>query len=305
MNLPARTPNPSQSVRDLTWLLTSQGLIDRSVSAARVDQSLESAGLNFCGEELNEFLNRQTGKGSHRVGRYFERLVLFYLERIRKVEIVAAGLQIQEGGRTVGELDFVFRDEQGQLQHWEAAVKFYLHFSGEHISGSHLIGPDPRDNFERKMRRLFEHQLPLSERVFSDIAERHVFVKGRVFYHPESPPPNTLLDQLSPDHLRGHWIYSTELSWLVRLCRSHDNVAARIQQKPFWLSPDFEVDEADDMSNRGLLPVDRMQNSLTSHFQESSSPRLVCLLGRESGHWREFDRIFIVPESWPGEAPSR
>ena len=189
-----------QAIRDLEWVLKSPSLL---TACPTLPESFASQNLAEAQDELHTFLAESSGKNEYRVGRYFERLVLFYLKHIRKVEIVANGLQLQEAGRTVGELDFVFRDEVGQLQHWETAVKFYLHFSGSSKCGSHFIGPDSRDNFEKKRQRLFEHQLPLSARRFPDIAEWHAFVKGRIFYHPEHLPPQTIPDLLSPGHLRG------------------------------------------------------------------------------------------------------
>jgi len=301
-------PNRSQAVRDLEWVLTSPSLIVPSIPAREMCSSIESTNLNQFQNELAEFLHCESPRrDQYRVGRYFEQLVLFYLKQIRQVEIVASGLQIQAGSRTIGELDFVFRDESGQLQHWETAVKFYLFHPDPTESGSHLIGPDSRDNFEKKMQRLFEHQLPLSDKPFPDIAERHAFVKGRVFYHPESLPPRSLPDLLSPDHLRGVWLYRRDLDWLSRLaesngsCMSSSSYMARIVQKPLWLSPDVVADTSSDLTAKQLVPVEKTQAQLQQHFCESSSPRLVSLLARQSGEWREFERVFVVADSWPND----
>lgn len=299
---PIQPSTRTQSIRDLEWALTSPSLIAPSIPARGIASSINSTGLDPLQEKLDDFLQGESPRrDQYRVGRYFERLLLFYLQHIRQVEVVASAQQIQEEGRTIGELDFVFRDESG-LQHWEVAVKFYLHFPGEHISGSHLIGPDPRDNFETKITRLFEHQLPISEKVFPDIAERHAFVKGRVFCHPSFTPPDTLPAELSPAHLRGVWLYHGELDWLSRLPKSSSPTLAKIVQKPFWLSPDVVADAKVGLSAEGLLPIDQMQELLQQHFRESSTPRLVSLLSRQAQEWREFERVFVVSESWPHEA---
>ncbi|MDA0586640.1 MAG: DUF1853 family protein [Planctomycetota bacterium] len=291
-----------QAIRDLDWVLTSPTLISPSHVAEEISDSIEPTNLNQFQNELAEFIHRESPRrDQYRVGRYFEQLVLFYLKHIRQVEIVASGLQIRDGSRTVGELDFVFRDEQGRLQHWETAVKFYLFHPDPTESGNHLVGPDSRDNFEKKMQRLFEHQLPLSNKPFPDIAERHAFVKGRVFYHPEFLPPTSLPDLLSPDHLRGVWLYRRDLDWLSRLAESSGSGMARIVQKPLWLSPDIVTDTPSDLTAKQLVPVENLQAQLKQHFRESSSPRLVSLLARQSGEWREVERVFVVAESWPND----
>lgn len=285
----------SQAIRDLEWALKSPSLLTPSPI---LPETLASQYLVEAQNELPTFLSEATGKNEYRVGRYFERLVLFYLKHIRKVEIVANGLQLQEDGQTVGELDFVFRDEVGQLQHWETAVKFYLHFPGSSKCGNHFIGPDSRDNFEKKRQRLFDHQLPLSARRFPDIVERHAFVKGRIFYHPEHLPPQTLPEQLSQHHLRSVWIYRRELAWLSRLAERARGkpVQARVLPKPFWLAPE-QVEFA--ASENDLLPVDELQAQLQQHFRDSATPRLISLLTKEADAWCEFERVFVVPESWP------
>ena len=302
MEPPILPPTRPQSIRDLEWILNSPSLIAPSIPTGLNTSSINSTDLDPLQEKLDDFLHCESPRrNQYRVGRYFERLVLFYLQQIRQVEVLANALQIQEEGRTIGELDFVFRDESGRLQHWEVAVKFYLHFPGEHISGSHLIGPDPRDNFETKIKRLFEHQLPLSKKVFPDIAERHAFVKGRVFYHPAFPPPDTLPAELSPTHLRGAWLYHQELDWFSRFTNSSSPILAKVIQKPFWLSPDVVSDTKVGLSAERLFPIDQMQELLKQHFRESSTPRLVSLLTRQSHEWRELERVFVVSESWPHE----
>lgn len=295
MESSAKLRDTPQAIRDLEWVLKSPSLL---TPCPALPESFASQNLAEAQDELHTFLAESSEENEYRVGRYFERLVLYYLKHIRKVEVVANGLQLQEDRQTVGELDFVFRDEAGQLQHWETAVKFYLHFPGTSNCGSHFIGPDSRDNFEKKRQRLFEHQLPLSARRFSDIAERHAFVKGRIFYHPEHLPPQTLPDQLSPDHLRGVWIYRRELAWLSRLAERANGriVLAKVLPKPFWLAP-TRVELATGESDH--LPVDELQQKLEQHFRDSATPRLVSLLAKETDAWCEFERVFVVPESWP------
>ncbi|MFP6764292.1 MAG: DUF1853 family protein [Planctomycetaceae bacterium] len=298
------TSIPSQVIQDLEWTLTSPGLIATPEPVDNTADSLTAETLNPYHAELCSFLELQNShRNDHRVGRYFEQLVLFYLQRIRRVDMVASGLQIHEQGRTIGELDFVFRDESGQLQHWETAVKFYLCFPGSAEPGQNLIGPDPRDNFSSKFNRLFNHQLPLSEKRFSEIAARHAFVKGQIFYHPELSPPPSPCSQLCANHLRGVWLFCHELNWLHRLTEMHGDVTAQVMEKPYWLSPRFVPDSPEPCPSQPPLTVRGIQDTLHRHFQKSSRPRLISLLARNTGQWYEVERVFVVSESWPNVSP--
>ena len=298
------TSSCAQALRDLAWVLTSPGLIALPGPVDRAADSLTADALNPYRDELRRFLSLEDSRrDDHRVGRYFERLVLFYLQCVRRVDIVASGLQIHEQGRTIGELDFVFRDESGQLQHWETAVKFYLCFPQSTDPGRNLIGPDPRDSLSSKFHRLFDHQLPLSSRRFPEIAARHAFVKGCIFYHPEIPRPVAPCSQLCPDHLQGVWLFCHELHWLNHLAEKHNAARAQLLKKPFWLSP-AEVSESTEASlTQPPLTVSAIQDTLRRHFQISSKPRLVSLLARNTSVWREVERVFVVPESWPVISP--
>lgn len=175
--------NSSRQLDDLTWAIASPSLLADCPVVPDFDPDRVDP------EHLAAFLAETPG---HRVGRYFERLVLYWLQYVRRVEIVAKSLQIREGNRTVGEIDLLFRDEQHRLNHWEIAVKFYLHFQHKNLSGSHFIGPNAADTFERKMERLFGHQLPRSEASFPEVEIRQAFVKGRIFYHPNQELPHEL-----------------------------------------------------------------------------------------------------------------
>ena len=64
-------------------------------------------------EHLEDFISKRPDR---RVGHYFETLILYWLTHIVKVELIAHGQQIMDGKRTVGELDFLFRDRDGDTQ---------------------------------------------------------------------------------------------------------------------------------------------------------------------------------------------
>lgn len=280
----------TQAAGDLIWAINSPSLI-RS-SAGNV-----TSNWPVCGESDFDSAALQAwceARRQYRVGRYFENLVHFYLQSVRGFEIVEQGIQIEEDGRTVGELDFLYRDQDGVLCHCETAVKFFLHTPESNDSGSLFIGPNSADNFERKTRRLFDHQLRLSENRFPDVTRREAFVKGRIFYHPLKPVPTVLPDLLAGDHLKGSWIRESELDLLgVPDARARFRVA----RKPHWLAPDQA-----DLSDATLLTADRMRLQLQEHFSQKRTPQLVNVLVEREAEWYESDRVFVVSGQWPHDA---
>ncbi len=276
-------------VCDLTWVINSPSLIAGGPVVDPVDPRQVDA------RHLVAYFD---GFSGHRVGRYFERLVLYWLRYIRRVEIVAQSLQIRDGKRTIGEIDLLFRDEQGRLTHWEIAVKFYLHVAHPQALGSHYIGPNVRDTFERKMERLFLDQLPRSERDFPDVEVRQAFVKGRIFYQPHEAVPAPPPEHLSPEHLRSEWIRAADVAAL------HDrgDTVYQILEKPFWLS-----EQTARQGDSELLSHEELVERLKEHFATRDRCVLVAQLEAGSGSSSaamldETQRLFVVPDHWPDEA---
>ena len=279
----------TQAVRDLFWTIQSPSLVATSeaiVPALEIDaQAIDPV-------FLLKFIRQAP---EYRVGRYFERLVHFYLLHIRQFEMVAQGRQIHHDGRTTGELDFVFRDHDGRLCHWETAVKFYLHLQERQVSGSHLIGPNPADCFEEKLRRLYSHQLPLSASVFPDIAEQRALVRGRIFYHVHCDRADTSLlpDTLAADHLRSLWCHERDFGEYAAHALP-DIAAGRIQTKPHWLA-----EEVTRLSDKDCLAPISLVQAAAAHFRTSRRPVLISLLQTRGAQLVEDSRLFVVHNTWP------
>lgn len=279
-------PHPAQLLRDLRWAVESPALITHSTAELSLPALPEPGEIDE--RELEEFMAPYS---RFRVGQYFEGLILFWLERIRGLKIIAQHQQVFENEQTIGEIDFLFEDEAGVLTHWETAVKFYLYCPEDNPAGSRIIGPNVKDTFERKMRRLLEHQLPLSKKHFPEVTRRQAYVKGMIFYHPDHEPPAQLHECLSPLHLRGTWLHFSELN------RLHDQVTDSlflIREKPDWLSASLC-----NKKDPRLLSLSDLKQHLQTHFQKSDRPILISHLTAEQTCFQEVNRLFIVPNHWP------
>ena len=297
-------PDWTHALNDLHWTVSSPSLLCDSDCAVRGDvsgiESLSAVGAADvrtliaaqpdADERLNEFLNQNPVIP---VGRYFERLFEFYLRTVLQLDVIDVGKQIQVDGRTVGELDFVFKDSDGVLCHAETAVKFYLHLSRENRTGSHFIGPNSADNFENKTERLFSHQIPLSGTHYPEVLRRIAHVKGIIFYRPGGGPPASLPQCLSPHHLRGTWIRSSEVKAFVS--EFSDECRIQIREKPFWLAnASLAITEANSLPTPAQAAV-----NLAEHFAFSDRPRMLSLLQLEGERYEESQRIMVVEERWP------
>ncbi len=280
-----------QAKRDLVWAIASPSLLNTDDDCVEPPHALLPGDVDAA--DLGCFLDQHA---KHRVGRYFELLVLYYLQRIRGVEIVAHGHQLRAAGRTLGELDFLFRDEAGRLVHWETAVKFYLRFDGGGLSLPEYIGPNAVDTFERKVSRLFDHQLKLPVTEFGDLGTRRAFVKGRIFYHVSSGDLTDHDERLSVDHLRGQWLYATEVD---QFCASSECCVFRLLQKPHWLAEEITGGSSDLLEER-----DQFADLLCRHFAESSAPVHAAAFGSSEHGQTEHSRLFVVSDAWPVRRPA-
>ena len=276
----------SQQSRDLKWAIQSASLIVDS----RDENELPN--LNYVPtideQELAAFL---APYAKFRVGQYFEGLVLYWLEKVCQLKIVAQQHQIRKGSQTIGEIDFLFEDEAGRLNHCETAVKFFLYYPEVNTTGSHFIGPNVSDWFEKKIKRLLEHQIPFGKKHFPDVTLSKAFVKGMIFYHPYVTPPTQLPENMSASHLRGTWIRYSELSWLND---QDQNSVFRVMHKPHWLSPEVSSPE-----NAELKSFEELKSELDLHFLNAEWPILISVLTCQQSVCHEIDRVFIVAESWP------
>ena len=152
-----------------------------------------------------------------KLGHLYEDALALVITSSPGVELVEQNLQIRTDiHTTVGELDFLIRSG-GALTHLELATKFYLALETE--DGFVFPGPDARDNYDRKIKRLLSHQLTLVERYKSylplayrdETIEVKQLIYGCLFDH-VSQTKQSSSQFCNPNCRRGKWLRHGEMA---------------------------------------------------------------------------------------------
>ncbi|MGQ7957346.1 DUF1853 family protein [Pseudomonas sp. SP16.1] len=298
----------SPAVRDLAWVLLSPPLLGQppgpqrhplQASRWRTQPALLADWLRQLDRDdgaLNAWLAQPPVR---RLGLYYERLWQFALHGAPDVEVLAANLPIRQSGRTLGELDLLLRDAEGE-HHLELAVKFYLGpAAGDGEDAAQWLGPGSHDRLDLKLAHLRQHQLPLSSRreASSQLNELQVagaraafWLGGYLFY----PWAQTCAAPrgASPQHLRGSWLHRHD--WPAFLREQPPSVWQPLPRQA-WLAP-ARVDAEQ------LWSGERLQQWLDALPAQAGAQLLVGLEEAADGSRQEVQRIFLVGDHWPGQA---
>ena len=294
------------AVRDLAWVIGSPGIIDPNYPDY-LNRVVDDA---WCNAQLKQHANWLTtldnaplalhqfiaARPTRRLGHYFETLIAFWLTHMPDTHIVAHNLQVQDEQRTLGEFDFLFRNAEMEICHWETAVKFYLQAEASTEQCS-FIGPGSRDRLDLKLDRVFKHQLLLGQTPAGSQAlpnnlkldKAQAFVKGYLFYHASTT--NTLaISGISAAHLSGWWMRHALDAVPQQSSDSHWIIPTRLH----WLAPARLPEETVVMSSSQL------HEKLNEHFSFYTDSLLLFEVTRTTtGEWHEISRGFVVCSNWP------
>lgn len=293
-------------VRDLSAVMALPGLLDHGAQRYRgcvVDDAwcrgchqIAAAALGQLDQNPEPLRRWVSARKTGRLGSYFEALVEYWLTELLGYQLVAHNEVICEGKRQLGEFDFLFRQHRdAALVHWEVTVKYYLWFEGD------FIGPNARDRLQRKVDRVFDHQLHLSEKEQArkqlerlcgdDSVIPKAFFKGMLFYPCADTNCPALVGGLSARHERGWWCRFGELKQWLTSCSSDSRwiILPRLR----WLAHCYSNDENDLQDSVALALL------VESHFYENHTALMVAELARKDDGWFEVGRGVIVNDQWP------
>lgn len=287
-------------VRALAWLIGSPSLLrgPAVVNDAWCQDALarSQSWLNALDRQPAALEDYIAERRITRIGRLAEALMGYWLRHEGRFELLAENLAVREGGRTLGDFDFIVRERQsGEVVHWELTVKFYLH--RPEIGGfSGYVGPGEKDILAAKAGHITDRQLQLAHAPAGQAAlallgvtkiEASAFCKGWLFY--PGPAAGAEMAGLNPAHARGSW-------WRhaagAQPPAGHHVVLDRLQ----WLTfpACVKADQA--------LDAEQLTSLLDARVAGAGEALLLARVEPENGVrpavFRETSRAFVVPPNW-------
>lgn len=222
------------------------------------------------------------------LGKYFEMLIQFIFEKFDCFELIVKGLQVLRNNRTIGEIDFIFKNlTTNKTSHLEIAVKYYMGFKST-AKHSLWIGPNGMDNLDGKIQK-FTTQLSMaafSEELISlnpALFERAVLLKGYFFKHISS---ELMPHFYNPKALTGKWLYISELKGIIKPNRKYMIVPKRL-----WLGFYFD-DRLNIFNSNEIFEI--------VHIEIQRVGKGILLAELNKGENQIKSKFMIVPERWPG-----
>lgn len=289
-------------LRRIHWAITSPSLMNYHVSVNYIrdaEHQLEVLRLIQHLDTEPELVDAHfDGVGKRPMGKYFEQLLFFLIEKDPRFDLILSNQQIKEGNRTIGEIDLIVKDAQTKkIEHWEICLKFYLQ-SLPSSDPSLMLGPNAVDNLARKSDKLLNHQLPLAKHsslkylTGTHSLDSKLFMKGQLFYHLNELSVSAL--NVSKGHESGWWCFLSE----VRTMLEH-NLKWTTLWKPDWIGRHSSKDDSSLLSNQQLVDL------LNDHFKSNNNSILTVGMTESEDGWLEQTRGFIVNEDWPHLIPQQ
>ncbi|GEM_PF-389700 len=292
----------NKAVRDLAWVIAAPPILDSFPNSeirfldfdffkkefTRLREKLKE--LDKHPSPLENFLNN----GNTRLlGKYFEKLIEFWLASLSEFDLLASNIQIFKEEKTIGEIDFIIRDKHGEIFHLEVAGKYYITISDTPQMGD-FFAPNPKDNLSDKTEKLISTQLQLSNTVhgrnklnelgIKDSLTPLLLVKGYLFY----PLENTNKASFAAEkHLSGFAVPTDKLEKLCSL-EKHWVILERKQ----WIARQCRIPENSVLECKGLT------DKILRYFEKNDYPLLVAGVEKRGNSFREKVRAFILPQAW-------
>ncbi|PSU97251.1 DUF1853 domain-containing protein [Photobacterium kishitanii] len=202
--------------------------------------------------------------GNTRLGFYYQWLWQQLIIHHPDYSLIGEEIQLQWQQQTVGAIDFLVHNHRSdEIEHWEVAIKFYLNFQHQ------WPGPNANDNLDKKINRMLDHQLQLTDHpAFKQLnyhypIQRRLIMQGRLFHAwPDSQSGSAIT--INPTGFKGHWCYCSQAATLT----------LKILEKRQWIAPPLF----------SQLTTTVEINDVTVPIQAVDSDNQV---------W------FIVPDHWP------
>jgi len=215
-----------------------------------------------------------------RLGHMVERIVGELFKSSRNFTMLYENVQVVEGKKTIGELDFILQEiETQKVIHLELAYKFYLfdpNISKDFINN--WIGPNRNDSLVQKLEKLRLKQFPLLksslfQEQFNDLDASKIQQKLCLLV--SLYIPYEYKQDLGSEYktaVKGYYMHWNQFKNL-----DHASVQYYIPNKKEW--------GIDPSENRIWLNIEEVQGQINQHILEKRSP-MVWL--KQEAHYEAF-----------------
>ncbi len=292
----------TEAVRDLAWVIAAPPLFDslpnseiKLLDSSFFEKEFERIlpQIKILDNNPNDLLDFISKENTHLLGKYFEALIKYWLINFSEFQLVKSNLQIFQNKRTIGEIDFLITDKNGNLFHLEIAGKYYI-ARGNSNKWENFYGPNPADNLAKKMEKLLNEQVKLLTNSFAketldglNITQTPtplLLVKGYFFYVWNKSGKITPPVGSSKNHLYGWKVKSDEAKEFFGGKSSLWMVLKRRQ----WISRRFFVSEKE------ILNTDSIKKFIAEYFPGNNYPLLIARIEREGNFYFEKERAFVT-----------
>ena len=289
-------PSVQSELDDLRWVLTSPPLLKAQAGHDVIDTDTVFRAIEA--EDIAHFKAWLSGLESRRrirLGLYFEDLILYAIQHLSDYELLAHDLQIFNGTQTLGAFDFIVSAPDGEIEHWEAAVKFFLQ-SEPTADWNAWIGPNGRDSLHRKMTKMLGRQIHLSDRPEAQktLAEldilpptrKRILSKG-ILFQPYLNPDWPIAQAAHPEQPKGHWI--RVMDFLRHLEETECTSDWKVRLRPDWMACVTE------QSTEQLYTTAQLKGLLHGHTRAI----MLSEMHPHKSYFQEVRRWFVISETWP------
>lgn len=290
-------------VRHLAWCLFSPnlGLIQRYPPMDVGAPHTITQWLNRLDDNPTELERYVQSRNHQLLGSYFECLWQFFFTYGPNWQLLKDHVQIHATTgkqQTLGELDVLTEDHQGNAWHVELAVKFYLQLPAtDGRSTNHWVGPQTRDRLDLKLSKLENKQFPFldseeTQAHLSDLSlqrdwQQGLILKGYLFT--KRGQEVTLPTDVPKDVLLNIWCPIQELGLTIP---RHSYFV--LLPKHEWLGPYFGL-------HIEVLDFQTVIKQAKQHFEASSNKHalMIAKVEKEKDNWKEKNRWLVVHNDWP------
>lgn len=204
---------------------------------------------------------------SLRLGKLVERFVSRQLAANATYDILAENVQIQDGKRTIGELDALLMMKDHPI-HLEIIYKFYVYdLNKDNDELSHWIGPNRKDSLLQKLDKLKNKQLPLlyhpkTQSVIKELKINVEEVKQQVLFKAQLFLPfdyqKKVFFKLNPECVAGFYVKMDDLYQFKTsqfFIPEKINWLMAVDKKVNWLSFDAFTAEVTTWLDKEIAPL--------------------------------------------------